>query len=259
MKLLSIKSSNLIVALTSIAGILVSALVLVCHRARYDPGLWLWTAVLIGVVAVIAIPLTIWHQRAVAAGSLPRAPWPKPSAPQDPWKSPPPSDLCCRGSFTWTVPEFVHMRNAWSRYSPAGRNHRRMLVGLSAAGFSGMGFALFWLSQGLLLAGTFLVVSAVLLAFVFACRIRPPDEVRSNAQVSWELSPDGIFLQSGGAKKELHWGSIFAVLRTSDGFLIWSDHLNETWLPLSSFGRPGEIELFSEVAASQVRNYVDRR
>src|SRR5215470_13128145 len=147
MKLLSTRSPNMIVALTSIAGILISALVLFGNRSRSDPGLWLWTAGLIVVVAVIGVPLSIWHQRAVAAGKLPRAPWPTASAAWDARKRPPPPGISIRGRFTWTVPEFFRMKNAWLRYTPAGRNYRWTTFGLSALALIGMALATVWLAQ----------------------------------------------------------------------------------------------------------------
>jgi hypothetical protein len=38
--------------------------------------------------------------------------------------------------------------------------------------------------------------------------------------------------------------------------LIWSGDLHETWLPVNAFESPKDVELFSEIARSEVDNYV---
>jgi hypothetical protein len=160
------------------------------------------------------------------------------------------------GSFTWTAEEFGRMRNAWLRYTPAGRNHRRTMYGLSGIALAGAGAACVWLWQGQFMALLLLLASAALLALVFSDRIREPEEVRSRARVGWKLVPEGIVVETGGTRKELFWGPIYAILRTREGFLIWPGDLRETWLPVNAFDSLKDVEAFAEIARSQVDNYV---
>ena len=240
-----------------VGGILLSLAVLLCYRTRFDADLWVWTAFLILVVMTIAIPLAIWQQKASAAGRFLRPPWPMPATSREAASArPAPKEVFLRGGFTWGPPEFIRMRDAWLRHAPAGKRHRRTTYGLSAIGFGGVAAACVWLAHGLLLAAVLLSASVALLGFVFSCRIRVPDEVRSRARVSWEVHPDGILLQTEDWKKEIPWGSIYAILRTRDGFLLWPGDLHETWLPFRAFDRPEDVEVFSDIARSRVPNYV---
>jgi hypothetical protein len=127
---------------------------------------------------------------------------------------------------------------------------------LSTMAFAGLAAACIWLSEGQFMASILLLASAALLVLVFTDRIRELDEVRSRARVSWELVPDGILHQTEGAKKQLPWASMYAILRTRDGFLIWPGDLHETWLPVNAFDSPKDVEVFSEIARSEVDNYV---
>lgn len=237
-----------------IGAILISLAVLLPYRARFDTELWVWTAVLILIIMAIAIPLAIWHQKTTAAGKFLRPPWPTPQEAAS--ARPAPKEVSLRGKFTWAAPEFIRMRDTWLRHTPAGKSHRRMMYGLSAIAFAGMTAACVWLAQGLLLAGILLIASMALLALIVTCRIRVPDEVRSSARVSWELLSTGILLETEGSKKELPWGSMYAILRTRDGFLLWPWDLYETWLPIRAFARPEDVEVFSDIARSRVANYV---
>ncbi len=252
------KSPTVVLVPVLIAVILLPITVLLRNRPRFDGSLWLWTGVLVLAIMAISIPLAIWQRNAASAGRFLRPPWPTTStkplnaAPDRPT----PEDVFLRGSFTWTASEFVRMRKAWLQHTPAGRNHRRMMYGLSAIALAGISAACVWLVQGLLLASALLIASAALLAFVISCRIKVFDEVCSNALASWELIPEGIMLQTGDSRKELRWQSMYAMLRTRDGFLLWPADLHETWLPVRAFGRPEDVELFSELASSQVVNYV---
>ncbi len=234
-----------------------SLAVLLHYRSRFDADLWVWTAVLILMIMAISIPLAIWQQKASAAGKFLRPPWPTSATSRDADSARPAAvEVRLRGGFTWAALEFIRMRETWLRHTPAGKNHRRTMYGLSAIALGGIAVACVWLAQGLLLASTLLIASVALLAFVFSCRIRVPDEVRSSAQVSWELVPEGILLQTGDSKKELPWRSMYAILRTRDGFLLWPGDLHETWLPVRAFACPEDVEMFSDIARSRVANYV---
>jgi hypothetical protein len=257
MKHLSAKSPTVVLFPIVAGAILIFSAVLLRYRSRFDADLWVWAAVLILIIMAISIPLAIRQQKASAAGKFLRPPWPTPATIREAVSArPAPKEIFLRGRFTWAAPEFIRMRDTWLRHTPAGKSHRRTTYGLSAIGFGGMAAACVWLAQGLLPASVLLIASVALLALVFSCRISVPDEVRSSARVSWELIPDGILLQTEDSKKELPWGSMYAILRTRDGFLLWPGDLHETWLPVRAFDRPEDVEVFSNIARSRVRNYV---
>ena len=257
MRHLLAKSPTVVLLPSAIGAILIPLAVLLRYRSRFDAGLWVWTAVLILIIMAISIPLAIWHQKASAAGKFLRPPWPTPATTREAGSArPAPKEAFLRGGFTWAAPEFIRMRDTWLRHTPAGKSHRRTMYGLSAIGFGGVAAGCVWLAQGLLLASTLLIASVALLAFVFSCRIRVPDDVRSGTRVSWELVPDGIHFQTEDSEKELPWGSMYAILRTRDGFLLWPGDLHETWLPVRAFDRSEDVEVFSDIARSRVANYV---
>ena len=256
MRSLSAKSVTWFSILALIGAMLPPVFVLLQYRSRFDASLWLTTAILVAVIMGVSVPLARWLHR--NPGWFLRAPWPTPKATHDAVRKRPRGPArFLRGDFVWTAEEFARMRNAWLRHTPAGRNHRRIVYFLSAIAFTGVVAASIWLAQGQLIALILLLASAALLALVFSARIRELDEARSRARVSWQLVPDGILFQTGNDKKELTWASLYAILRTRDGFLIWPGNLHETWLPLSAFDSPKDVEVFSEIARSQVDNYVD--
>jgi len=102
-----------------------------------------------------------------------------------------------------------------------------------------------------------LVASTLMLVFTYDCRIRPPEEVRSQMEVQWRLSAENLVLTTAGIEKVIQLPSVCGVLRTSAGFIVWPSNPIEVLLPIEAFGGSEQIEQFSDAVRSQVHNYVE--
>ena len=241
-----------------ITTILLCGVMLYSQRDRFDGTVYLWGAILIAGIFVISIPLAVLQKRSKerALHRPPFRPWPQSIS--NPLFGKPVAlpGLRLAGRFNWTPDAFARLSKDWRRYTPAGKRYRRMILGLTSIGLVGISLAALFLWQREWSAIALILASAVLLLFAYDCRIRALREVRSQAQVRWELSPDQLLIGSEENEKIINWSGVHAILQTPAGFLLWPENFIEVLLPASAFGNERELSLFAELAQSSVRNFV---
>ena len=238
--------------LIALVAILMGGILLSAYRLNQVDS-WFWSALLIGGIMAISIPLARWQHN--SKKSPLSAPWP--AAENSDWRSPiGQSNISMNGSFKWTEASFKRIAKAWVQHTPAGRRYRNSMWFMTLLGLAGAILALVFLFQKEATAWVLLVASALLLAFTYLCKIRTPTPVRSQAEVQWHVSQGKLVLVTAGAEQVIDLPSALAVVRTPAGFIIWPSNPIETVLPLEAFATPDQVEIFSETVRSQVRNYV---
>lgn len=75
------------------------------------------------------------------------------------------------------------------------------------------------------------------------------------ARIRWEVLPDVLRVDAGGAVEDLSWATIRRVLRTPAGFWVWPNDAFERWLPRTAFANGGEEEELASLACSKVKRY----
>ena len=241
-----------------IGTILLCALMLFSQRARFDPTVYKWGAILIAGMFALSIPVALLQRRLKerARSNPPFRPWPQ-SVGNPHFGDPlPMSDLRLAGQFNWTPDAFVHLAKDWRRNTPAGRHYRRTMLGLTSLGLAGIALAAIFLWQREWSAIALIVASGLLLLLAYDCRIRTPREVHSRNQVRWQLLPERFVLISEEDEKVIEWSGVQAVLQTPAGFLLWPHDFIEVCLPTRAFANRSELDLFAAVAQSKVQNFV---
>src|SRR5262249_41628237 len=116
------------------ASIALPAICLYQIRSKLDATVWLWGAILIGVIFAISIPIALSRQRRLAKPLPP--PWPLLQV-NPHFGDAIDKHIPLSGGFRWTPPLFAQMARAYMRFTPAGRQRRRTTAFLAAFGLAG--------------------------------------------------------------------------------------------------------------------------
>ena len=162
-------------------------------------------------------------------------------------------------TFVWTSEEGRQARKAWLRYTENGRSHRKSFWLLLLCGSVGLSFGIYaFVTTRPIYGGAMLsLVSAVLLLLLYCWRVRTPRLAVLGARITWEVRPEGLRLDAGGAVEDLPWATMRRVLRTPAGFWVWPNDAFERWLPRSAFTTPAEEEEMASLARSKVKRYAE--
>jgi hypothetical protein len=241
-----------------LATILLCGVMIFSQRDRFDATVYSWCAMLIAVMFPICIALTIWQQRLKERARRRPAvhPWPEPPANPRFGKPLQTPNLHLNGTFIWTPRAFAQLAKAWQRYTPAGKRYGWTMGALTSIALAGIIIAAIFLLQREWSAIALVLASGLLLLFTYDCRIRPPLEVRSLARMRWELFPEGFILGTEENQKVIKWAAVRAVLQTPAGFVFWPENLFELCLPAKAFATLDELDSFSAMAQSRVREFV---
>jgi hypothetical protein len=164
-------------------------------------------------------------------------------------------------SFRWSADELLTAQRVHMRHSPHFRKIQRgrwiiapfgILVGvfiLLQHGFQPVG-----------LLGLFcIIVGAVLSVFPLVVRrmtlkhyARRPDR---DMLVTWEFHPDHIVSKTEASTATMEWRMISRVLQAAQGFLLYPNDRVFHWLPAHAFREPMDLEAFTQLAKSSVKQF----
>ncbi len=162
-------------------------------------------------------------------------------------------------TFVWTSEEGRRARKAWLRYTENGRSHRKSFWLLLLCGIAGLAFGILAVvtTRPIHLGAMLFIASAVLLLLLYCWRVRAPRLAPLGARITWEVRPEGLRLDVGGAVEDLPWATIRRVLRTPAGFWVWPNDAFERWLPGRAFTNPAEEEEMASLARTKVKRYAE--
>lgn len=164
-------------------------------------------------------------------------------------------------SFRWSRNEFLRAQRLAVRHSPQGRWLYRFttaigvlillsgIVSVYKGTVGWLGFLFTVLFSGIFFCMPFLARRTALRLYA-----QKPDR---DMEVTWEISEDGIHSKTRLASSENTWTFFHRVIRTKEGFLLYSSGSMVNWLPTHAFRNADDMERFARLAKSKVRDYAD--
>lgn len=160
--------------------------------------------------------------------------------------------------FHWTLEEYMRAHRVQMRHTAAGRKMRRgiFIIAPLTAAFGMLNVIVHGvapLSLFLVFGGTALVLSPLASPYVLRRHFaKRPDR---NKFVTYEFGEDRITSSNEISTSEMEWRAFTRVLRTKEGFLLFSHERAFDWVPVDAFSGTSEVERLSRLAREKVQSF----
>jgi hypothetical protein len=164
--------------------------------------------------------------------------------------------------YRWSVEEMLLINKLHMRYSTDGRKLRRKFylfgVVIFVIPLITSWQYLTYQSAVVLIVSPIVILALMLFSTRRAIRKAYARKADRDLPITYELSEDRLISRTEISTVDSLWRAIRSVVKTPEGFLLYTEERQLHWLPVRGFSNPEEVEQFAEFARTKIQDFSDK-